>query len=850
MLKLIYRVLILLAVFIISLSYFSRGIKEVVFEIDNTTTMEEATLPIVSIKVGEDAINLLHGYTSNLDANKVRESIIPLGNDKVFEVLIDEKAYNIRKLNYEIREFVGNSLIESASVSVFDELEGQKSARIKLKTDLKQDKEYAVKITLITSESKKIYFYQRIKLNSKFYLKEKLDFCLHFHEAILDKEAAESIIRYLEPKKTADNTSFAYVNIHSSFDLITWGKLKPVILTRVIPSVKEINRDTASIELKYIVETESDGRSQMHRVTEFYRVRYTADRMYLLNYERYMESMFDTSLADISKNKLKLGITSNFELPYMASADKSKIAFIRDGQLLFYDLDTNEITRVFSFRQENTDLIRDIYDQHDIRIVDMDAEGNLYFLVYGYMNRGQYEGRVGLILYRYIRMENRIEEKVYIPLDEPYQLLKEKIGDLIYVNAKDEFIFHISDKIYSYSFITKKLNVIATGVGKEQLVMLNELNHAVWQENESAALSDNIFIMDLETGSIDKIQAPTGYGILLFDKIETNIIYGFVNRDYITSLIDGFVFAPASRLEIATKDKKVLKSYEASGYYISDVVVDGNKIELKRVTRNHEDGRITYQIAQSDSIMSQKKDKTAIVDVTKEVSDQALTEYYMSLPSNFTMNKLPEIKYTVNTVIDQDPTVRIPEEENGKLLYYPYTVKGMNGSYEQAAKAIETAREGIGVVVDSDGQLVWERGIKSLSTSSSVPGFDSLEITSHSDSAVEVSLQLMLKSQGINISLEKLKTDNRSAYELLQSYSKYKPIRLTGATLDDVLYYVAKGKPVFAMTGVNKAVVIFGYDAYNISVVDPASGMKVKIGLQTAARQFEEAGNIFISYME
>lgn len=848
MLKLIYRVIILLAIFVLSLSYFSRGIKEVVFDIDNTTSMEESTLPLVSVRVGVDTLNLIHGYSSNLDANIVRDSIIPLEADKAFELLIDEKAYDIKKLNYEVREFSGNNLMESDSVSVFDDVGDLISARIKLKAELKQGKEYALKIALVTSESRKIYFYQRIKVNDKFYLNEKIAYVMSFHEAIKDKEEAQSIIRYLEPSRGADNSTLAYVNIHSSFDLITWGNLKPVILTEIIPTVKEINRDTASIELKYIAAADIDGRTEQYRVTEFYRVRYTKDRMYLLNYERYMNALFDISLTDASKNALKLGITNDLTLPYAAGADKSKLAFVRDGQLWFYDLNLNQLTRVFTFKQENTDYIRDIYDQHDIRIINMDAEGNIYFAVYGYMNRGQYEGRVGLLLYQYIRTENRIEEKLYIPVDEPYPLMKEKIGDLLYVNAKDEFIFHISENIYSYSFITKKLNVITSGIDNKHVLIFKDLYCTVWQENANAALSDNIYIMNLETGGIDRIQAPSGYGIVLMDKIESNIIYGFVDKTQITTMIDGYVFAPVSRLEIASKDKTILKSYLSSGYYISDILVEDNIIELKRVIMVADEGRIGFELATPDSIMSQKQEMKETVRLGWE-SGKFLKEYYIILPSEYKVKEQPDIKVTVNTVIAEDPTVRINEYATDRLLYYPYTVNGVSGAYESCAEAILLAKEGIGVVVDSNRQLIWERGIKALSSSASVPGFDSIEFKADFDS-IRGSLELMLKAQGLSIPTENINISSKSAYEILQTYAKYKPIRLSGISLDDALYYVAKGKPVFAMTDNNKAVVIYGYDAYNISVADPASGKKTKIGLQSGTKLFEEAGNIFISYLE
>ena len=75
------------------------------------------------------------------------------------------------------------------------------------------------------------------------------------------------------------------------------------------------------------------------------------------------------------------------------------------------------------------------------------------------------------------------------------------------------------------------------------------------------------------------------------------------------------------------------------------------------------------------------------------------------------------------------------------------------------------------------------------------------------------------------------------------------PIRLTGTALDQVLYYVSKDRPVIAMTGHSDAVLIYGYDTYNIFLIDPSQGKTVKLGIQDSTQLFEKAGNVFISYL-
>ena len=113
----------------------------------------------------------------------------------------------------------------------------------------------------------------------------------------------------------------------------------------------------------------------------------------------------------------------------------------------------------------------------------MDAEGNVDFLVYGYMNRGQYEGRVALILYEYNRIDGRIEEKVYIPVEEPYQTLKENLGEFAYINSLDVFYFHIYNSIYAYDLITKQLTELADNIDRDDVVAFYEEGYVAWQES-------------------------------------------------------------------------------------------------------------------------------------------------------------------------------------------------------------------------------------------------------------------------------------------------------------------------------------------------------------------------------
>ena len=92
--------------------------------------------------------------------------------------------------------------------------------------------------------------------------------------------------------------------------------------------------------------------------------------------------------------------------------------------------------------------------------------------------------------------------------------------------------------------------------------------------------------------------------------------------------------------------------------------------------------------------------------------------------------------------------------------------------------------------------------------------------------------------------------ESDSVKAFLESATGRRMISLSGATLDEVLYFVFRGAPVFAMKGRTEAVLITGYNASSVTVYEPATGRYKIYSLRDAEKMFEDAGNIFLSYMK
>jgi uncharacterized protein YvpB len=108
----------------------------------------------------------------------------------------------------------------------------------------------------------------------------------------------------------------------------------------------------------------------------------------------------------------------------------------------------------------------------------------------------------------------------------------------------------------------------------------------------------------------------------------------------------------------------------------------------------------------------------------------------------------------------------------------------------------------------------------------------------------------MLERESINISVAALIAQGKTPREILETtMEKATVLDLTGCELEEVLYYVNLGTPVFAMSSNTDALLVVGYDASNVFLYDPLTGETEKTGTEDATELFRNAGNVFFGYI-
>lgn len=821
--KYFVKTMVLLFAFAGAIYFFGSNMDEVVFSgSSGTTEMAEPQLPIVSLRSDGVTVNPLRGYTTNLELLSLREAMISVEEDQLLELLIEERHTDVRRLQYEVADTTDGREVASGTISAFEKEDGCKVARIRIAEKLTSGREYAVKATLITSESKRVYYYFRLKYYADAQLKEKVDFICTFSDALLSKNE-EYVIPFLESTYRGKGTTYAYVDIKDSFFMACWGDLEPVVVSDRELQLSELYSNIAVATLRYMVELTGDSGRERYYVTERYRVTVQNGEKHLLNYERTMEAAFDVRLTSLSQSQFKLGITSDSELTMVANGDSSMLAFVRNRELWQYNLAESRLYRVFSFRSVSADAevpeAWGNYDQHEISILGMNENGDVSFMVYGYMNRGEYEGKTGILLYQFYRAENRIEEILYLPINETYQRMKEEISSFSYMNASRVFFFMAYNAMYSYNLITKELTVISSAAEEERLVFSRSKGYVAWQETGDYT---GIQLLYLESGEQGTIAAPSGEFVRLLGTIDDHMLCGYGKKSDIVRGKDGFLFYPVSLVQICSVEGSVVKNYRKEGYYVADAVISENNIRLLRVIQRGTEGEYEYQEAPDDYILNYDEEKKNPISVVSRATEKMLTEYYISLPSAYSLKKLPEVSETVNTVIEEDTTVRISEFGHSEEEYEVYSFGRIIGIFDSCAEAIALADQKpyVGTVINESGRVIWERGVKYSAFYLPGPG---------------------------NLTELASETDKLAAME--QKTGK-KVLSLRGITLDEALYFVFRGAPVLAMKNEEDAVLITGYNSGSIVYYDLSNGQTKTVSLREAQELFEKAGDIYFSYVQ
>lgn len=839
--KKLAKPIVLLIVFFSALMFFSILTNKE--NRDLTTTMEEASLPVMQTVFEDTVINEMYGYTREMDALFVRDSITPLDDNRMLHMKLLTYGREIDSIDYEVRSMDGKTLLVNNRITDYSQEGESLYASIKMPGLFTDNQEYLM-IWKVVSEEETIYYYNRIMPESNCYAKETLDFALQFHEYTFRDDAVDFIPTYMDPA-TGDATTLQYVDLSCTLRQITWADFTGEKLTDPIAKFQEITDSYNVITISYVMANVNEANeTEYYNVEEYYRLRQTSARMYVLNFERRMEQIFRGENDFFVKDSAILLGIRNQNVECMANDSGDCVAFVQEGELWSYNGQNDLITQVFSFRNMEGMNVRENINDHDIRIVRVDEAGSIDFLAYGYMNRGIHEGEVGIAAYRYDGLAHTIEEEIFIPTTRSYEVLKTELEDLIYVNEQKTLYFMWNQNLYQVDLNDYTAKILFKNMSEDSYATSASSRYFAWVNQDEVYSSSVIYLEDLQSGMTYEIKAEEGTYVRPVAFVGEDFVYGIANASDITTDTLGNTIFPMIQLKIlnTSEDRQdIIKTYTPGNGFVGNVTVDDANVYVEWIA-NSGNG---FAVIGSDAIMNREKEDAnkVVADTIKTDIKQTQVVIHIKEKKN---REVPDMITATHILLEEERIAEItPQKEE---YYYVYARGSVLLSTKNVSEAISVADKNLGIVLNEQNKYIWKR-----SRANQRNPFTNLDYSEGDRSANGVikciSIMLMREEKGVCVS-DLVATGQTPTDVLKSTLEQAQVFELSGNSVEALFYYIDEGTPVFALTGKNEAVLLTGYNSAKVFYYNPIVGATQSATYAEAEEVFRSAGSRFIAYVK
>lgn len=822
----IIRISILVVIFVFAIIGFShltnRG------SADMTADMGTATLPTISFEVEGEEVNLLVGHRREMSVAAVRDTILTFGDKGKLKTNIQKRGKNVTSLTYGIYTLDGEEKLREETID-----DVGNTVTLEVNRALTREQEGLLKITL-ECDGKTIYYYTRIVKDNGHHVKECVEYAKKFHENALKKQNEDTIKKVLEPNSKSDNTTLQHVNIHSDLQHVMWGDLQPEVIGTPRISIQETRKNYTSISFRYQVQCKGDkNKEEVYVVNEFFKVRYSEKQMYVLDYERTMEEVFDTSNSVMNDKGVILGI-ANENILYKANESGTCIAFVQAGELWSYHKGNDHFSLLFSFRDSEKEDIRNLTEKYQIDVHSVDEDGNVTFSVCGYMNRGEHEGESGVAIYYYQESQNTVCEELFLPSVESAPVIAKELAKQVYYNAKEEALYFVlDDKLIKTNIKKKGQETLLQDLEKRGYVVSDD-GHLIAYLQEG---KDDIEVWNLTNHTKWTLKPEEGQKVIPLGFVGEDFVYGISKEEYQGVDATGEKVQGMKRLEIRDSSQKVVKVYEKQDSFIIGVSIEDNVIQLRQ---GRKDGTVYTELV-GDHITNNEL-ANAEVTCKSYWSDLKQTQYRLVFAEGIKDKKAKVLK---PKQVLQERTNVMEREQRAEGYYYVYGQGKSAGAFRELKDAIALAEKLSGVVVSSKQNYVWETdNRKAWYRNFNIDKFTVRD----GESGLEACVRRILAYEGKAVDLAS-GLDVKGAEQFLSEQLQTEAIRFQGCSVKEVFYLMDKGTPIIAMKNSRDAILLLGYDAKTVTYVDPASGAIQTSTIEKVNEMLSGSGQTFVGYI-
>ena len=775
--------------------------------------MGESKLPYVYMLMGEKKINPLHGYYQEMSGSVVRDSVATLPEDRKLLLFANLKKNSIEAAFYDIRSLDGSELIEKDSKAELEKTSEGVKITLPIQNLIQEGKEYQLRLRLDMGENS-VYYYTRILLGKEKMAEEMLNLGESFTRKTFSKSEAKSLSTYLESEDTMDNSDLSHVNLHSSFQQITWGESGMSLDGDIEISLKELSGIMGLIQLRYATKAEDkEGNTRRFYNEDNFVMRYDSQRIYLMDFDRRTTEIFDTQNFRFQEKALLLGVDSAEQIQSKCSGNKEYYAFSK-GNALYRLNSEGVLTRIFTYLTEENNRFRGDFLSHGIRLMDVKDNGDVDFLVYGYISRGRHEGYTGIVFYTYDNSDNTVVENFFLPLQENKEELEESLHSLAYYAGNKMFYLYYGGTVYGIDTNSFEVLTLASTLKEGELSSSEDGQYLAYDEkNGESELSSTVVFKNLKLDRTRNISEENK----LFSVI------GFIENDLIIGVQDKALGTewnpqgeiPVEEIRIIGPDQNEKLSYKKENLYFSNFSISGNQLSFDEYSHN-ENG---YSYAGKDSILSNKVEEERTLK-PELINSEGMGKNYL-LPYPGKKIKKITVQNPEKFSIEKAGSIELNQEKTAEPgRFFAYSLGHYRGSYTNMERAIGAVNENFGYILDGKQSFLWNRTDR--------PGVI------------------------IGKTRENEVTDFIAEIPELRNsldFKNGKILNLYGVSLNSALYYTAKGYPLMIRIDGNWEL-ITGYNGSQItSFVLGGTAAPKLVKKEEAVARYDTVHNAFFAFL-
>lgn len=831
---------------------------------DSPVETANPELPVVYLKYGDYMADRMLGYQQAMDTAMMREEVVPVGEDKTVHILLqseDAEAY-AGSLSYELRTLDGTTLIENGDLQGGTEDGGYTEFTVSFRMNMTPGQEYVL-VVRINREDGNLRYYSRVVQLDRDFLNDFLAYAFSIHNATFADKSGEDdqneegggLIAELfgENQAQEDKNDLSDVNLESPYDLVTWGKLAPVIVSEVVPMIQEVDSDSAVIGFRYVIQSGVKGEVSEYMVSEYYGLRYDngENRVVLQDFERTMEEVFQYDHINIENNSINLGIHDE-SVTYRSSEDGRKVVFVSAGELWYYDYKASAISKVYGIRTDGYQDVREIQNKNGLTVLSVSDDGIVDFIVYGRIARGKHEGENGIILYEYNAEKSELTELGCISCNLPYGILDHQAGRFAYLDREQgNFYVLINDSVLKLDVNTGETSYIVENMPAENIYVSEDGSVLAYPNDSHTENVTEIAVWNCETGETTREQAKTGCRLSIVGFLGNDLVFGEAETGRITRDISGRTEFLFCNIYIADRNGMIKKDYHKDQILISGIRAEEDSIYLSRY-RETEDGTLVESA--NDYMSYTREDAGGGLSVQKLYDENTYKETHLTFPAGVMLQSTPKEVLTKETQKEDLASVSEEGKTNQEFCYL-FEKRGLSGIYFSAGEAVKNAQGAHGIVLDGLGNVIYKD--RETAPYNTVAGTFSYQQAATEESSI-IGLQeesfhaccyMCLLAAGCSAEYQEVRqTDTWE--EAFTNDQRVMGLNLSGIDLDTALGYLSDGNPFAVRIDDGRFVLVVSYNATHIRYYDPIRGEEVRVGRKSFEKDMEKNGNAVFSYIK